>query len=83
MTTEIKIPTRIRFRVLTRAEVRAAYEYVGRELTEDEIIFLSELPPLAPPTPEELERMALRHEQRVDGRVYQRGEDRFSVNPHD
>mgnify|MGYP001563711501 CR=1 FL=1 len=34
-------------------------------------------------TSEDIEKMARRHEERVDGRMHQRSEDRFPVNFHE
>lgn len=58
-------------------ELERAYEEAERRHA------LSRAPLLAPPTDLELRDMERRDRDRREGRVRQKAEDRFPVNPHD
>lgn len=79
----IRIPSRISTRLMSRAEMRAIADSLARPLDYDEIVFLGSIPPIEPPTDLELRKMAAEYRDRQEGRIRQRSEAHFPVNPHD
>lgn len=53
----------------TRIQFAHAFDNIRRTLEQDEIVFLSSLPPIEPLTDLELRDLARRRQERIDGRI--------------